>query len=429
MKIGLFIVLFIVIGQIRAQDKIQVVDQVFNFPLESVSIKTDKRGAITDNEGFLDIEKIAPISSTDSISFSSIGYVSKKTTFYDIRANNYIVQLLPKMEAISEVTVIGEHLQESIKYAELSPMKMGVFAFGAEVVGDSIYIIGGDASIKDEYKLRYEYEHNSGKIQVYDISNDKWAILDMKLSNRAYHNIHYYDEKIYILGGKRLASNPRLEYLNEEVEVYDIKKNTVVSSTTNPHAAVNFASGLYEDNIIVMNGSVKQYEKRKKMSKQVHLFNLKTGYWYQLDDIPYRYETTGIVVDSILYQIGGFAGESLPFINAYNILTGVHHTERILPFKLEKPALSYNKYAHTIYIYEGGMLIIFNILTKMMYAYSINLNLKFSQIVYKNSFLYIIGGQTTYDVNTWIKIPSDKIYRIDINEFERTKKYLISRRL
>lgn len=64
-----------------------------------------------------------------------------------------------------------------------------------------------------------------------------------------------------------------------------------------------------------------------------------------------------------------------------------------------------------------------------MYAYSINLNLKFSQIVYKNSFLYIIGGQTTYDVNTWIKIPSDKIYRIDINEFERTKKYLISRRL
>lgn len=427
----IFILITIIFnGKIYSQDKILVVGGIDSTAIENVSVITDKKGTMTDENGFFDIRDLSPILETDSITFTLIGYLSKKIILSDIRRDNSIVFLEQKPQLINEVTVTGgKVLQESLRFEELSPMKMGVFAFGAEVVGDSIYVVGGDATIKDEYKLRYEYEYNSSKMQIYDISSDKWIIPDVKLSKRAYHNIHYYNGKIYILGGKRLATNHQLEYLNEEVEIYDIKTNTVLSSKTNPHQAMSFTSGLYEDNIVVLSGSVKQYEERKVYTKTAHLFHLTSGYWYQLDDVPYRCESTGVVVDSILYQIGGLKEQTFQFLNSYNILTGVYYTNLKLPLKLERASMVYNKEEKIIYIYgifETGILLTYNIQSHTLYAYKINLYLKHNELVCTDNYLYIIGGQIN-ETDSHRTIPSNKLYRIDLTEFEKTKKLLVSK--
>lgn len=419
-----FALLFLMLGEIVAQDKIRVVDKVFNFPMEGVSISANKKNTITDKDGFFYISKLFPLESVDTISISFIGYRSQKITKAEIIDKT--VYMTPEAISIDEITVTrNRDMQESVPFEELASLKHGVFAFGSTLVGDSIYVVGGDATVKDEYGLKYLYEHNRGIIQTYDIKNNRWSILDTKVSNRAYHNIHYSNGKIFILGGKRHARNTRLEYLNDKVEVYDIKRDTVYSSNSNPHQAINFASGIYNGNIIVMNGSVKQNHHKKKYTNEVHLFDTKTGIWYKLDNIPYSYETTGIVVDSILYQIGGFNNKNLPFINTYNIATGEHRTQAVSAFCFGTPALAYNPEEKVIYIFEAGALFSYNILTDEIYGYKVNLMFALSGMIYKDNYLYIIGGQEYFDN---ISSSSKKLYRINIKDLEQTQAYKIGTR-
>ena len=100
----------------------------------------------------------------------------------------------------------------------------------------------------------------SGDLQIYDLASDEWKIITSQFQKRAYHNIHFYDDKLYVIGGKRLATNKRKEYLADKIEVYDTKNYTVKIDHTNPHQAVNFASVLYKDNLILLGGSTKLYD-------------------------------------------------------------------------------------------------------------------------------------------------------------------------
>lgn len=293
------------------------------------------------------------------------------------------------------------------------------------------------------------YEHNSNKLQIYDIRNDQWNIANVRFSTRAYHNVHYAKGKIYVLGGKKLSTGSLRENLNAIVEVSDIQNKLLLSSESNPHQAVNFASGLYNDALIVMNGSTKKYRKKKNYTNEVHLFDLKTGYWYEMERTPYAYETTGIVVDRVLYLVGGFNDQALPYINSYNPLSGTYRTEAILPFQLERPALAYDTVGKSIYVFEKSMLLVYNLESKDLYRYRIDLDLMYSQMVCKGNHLYIIGGRTV-DANLVpvtlggvksnsvsgsgddsglpvgiISAPSAGLFRIDINALAGTKSYKV----
>ena len=103
-------------------------------------------------------------------------------------------------------------------------MKRGVYAFGASLVDDCIYIIGGDSSKKLLKNTKDLYSHNSGRMQIYDIGNDTWTLSKLEFSNRAYHNIHYSRGKIYVIGGKNFTHNAKRELLNDLVEADDINR-------------------------------------------------------------------------------------------------------------------------------------------------------------------------------------------------------------
>lgn len=204
------------------------------------------------------------------------------------------------------------------------------------------------------------------------------------------------------------------------MEVYDLKNDTVISSRTNPHPAVNFASSTYKDDVIVMGGSTKQNRHKKNYSSKIYSFNLKSGFWYDLGDMPFTKETKGIAIDSIIYLIGGFQNKPIKYINSYNILTGEHNVEFRMPGSLERPALACHD--NVIYIFESGLIFTFNVLTKEMYAYQTQLGLKYSELVYNDGLLYLIGG-LEYDGNR--VTPSSRIYSIDISEFDKIEPYYV----
>lgn len=423
-----------VLGLLQAQDKVRVLDGKNDTPLVGVNVIAVK-STVTDEEGFFHLENIGVLSDSDTITLSHIGYETKKMVGYEMKRER-VIYLIPRSYLIEEISVSKEKFKyESVVYEALTPLKYGVYSFGATLVGDSIFVIGGDATIKDESYSHYIYKHNSGKLQIYDIKNDCWSVSKTKFSNRANHNIHYAKGKIYVLGGKRLSPNPEKEYLNDLVEVYDIQQELLLSSNSNPHQAVDFASGLYEDAIIVMNGSIRKHKDKKIYTHKVHLFDLNTGYWYEMDTVPCAYEATAIAVDSVLYQVGRVKNQAMGFINSYHFLSGIYRTEAILPFLLERPALAYNEEKRTLYIYERSMLLAYDLETKEICRYRIDLDLMYSQMVCKGNYLYIIGGKVLDEDSEFkkimgeefefpgevISVPSSSLFRVDVNTLASTK--------
>lgn len=306
-----------------------------NNPLIGASIIVNRIGigTTTNEKGEYNLNYNIKISESDSITFSFIGYISQKLTISELKKKNFIVGLTESVQPIKEVSITIEkkHLKLQIAYKKLESLKYGLYSFGAILIDDKIWVVGGDKSYQSGRGLRpmfstkpsFSYESYSDKLCIYDIQTNKWIESNQKFSKRAYHNIQYYNGKVYIIGGKKLSTNRIKEYLADEVEVYSIKDSNILTDNTNPHQAVNFASFVYKDNLIVMGGSTKLTRFEEKIcTNKAHLLNLKTGLWYELNDIPIAMETKGILVNNTIFLVGGFNTKPLDRIVTYNITTG-----------------------------------------------------------------------------------------------------------
>ena len=164
-----------------------------------------------------------------------------------------------------------------------------------------------------------------------------------------------------------------------------------------------------------MGGSTKlKINEEKEYSSKVHLLNLKTGYWYELKDMPHAKETKGVIINNTIYLIGGFNSKPLKEIETYNIASGEWKIEGQLFFDVVRPAVTCND--NIIYIFEDGRIQTYNIETKELDLYLIDLPLKSSELFYANNMLYIFGGLDDYELT--LK-PSPDLYNIDLNEFKK----------
>jgi hypothetical protein len=178
-----------------------------------------------------------------------------------------------------------------------------------------------------------------------------------------------------------------------------------------------------------MGGSTRiKINEEKESTAKVHLLNLKTGYWYELSDMPVAKESKGVLVDSTIFLIGGFDFKPLDNIETYNISTGEWNVVGQMFYGVERPALAYNE--NIIYIFEDGRIQTFNVVTKELNLYSIDLPLKFGELFYANNMLYILGGliedeysTNDYSTDDYSISPSSDLYRIDLNEFKRAVSY------
>lgn len=419
-----------------------VLSQKNNSPIENTNIRalSSNVGTITDENGKFSLKLLSKNKETEVLEFSRLGYLTKKISLRDLEQQNFKVFLEDDIQNLSGVTIAANQkltLKSKLSFNKLSPLKHPVFSFGSFLKDDKIYVIGGDASIEMDAweKVRVErpdftmkdylnelsrnptFLHYKGDFSVYDIKTDSWETLDLKFKKRAYHNVHFYNNSLYVLGGKRISVNGKFEYLQDQIEVLDMDKQVIKTDNTNPHQAADFASFTYKDNIVVLGGSVKMTESgTKDFTNKVHLYNITSGYWYELTNMPTAKEVNGILVDDTIYLIGGNNGKPLSTIETFDLTTEKWQTEGELFSPLERPAIVLHD--HTLYFFEDRKMNVFDLKTKQLKEYEVELPLKNSALYYSNDKLYVLGGRI---VNNYSKTPSAKVFSIDLQEFETTK--------
>jgi hypothetical protein len=420
----------------------KVLDTKTNRPIEGVHVfmKGINRGTLTNAKGNYYLKFPTRIVKSDVIQFSHIAYQTKEIPFTS-KKHEYLVYLFVDVNKLNEIKISKKrNLKSSISFKKLSPMKVGLHNFGSFLNNGKIYVLGGDVSFYEDglRKIMDEspdmsfnellakgirnsnyFKGYSNKFLIYDIKRNTWTKSKLKLRKRAYNNSNFYNNKIYVLGGKNLARHGRYfnEYLDDKIEVIDLEKETVTIDNTNPHQAVNFASFTYKDNIIVVGGSIKLKKNGvKEFSNKVHLYNIKTGLWYNLATMPVAKEVNGVLMDNTIYLFGGFNNKTLSSMETYNIKTGKWKKEGELFKGMERPAITHNE--EFIYIYDDGKIYTYNIKTKELNEYYINLNEKAAHLYYYNNKLYILGG---FKYTNYSKVRSDNLFSIDLNEFNLTK--------
>ena len=416
-----------------------ILDTKDNSPLKNVNIylKKTEEGTTTNKKGEFNLKFKSIVNKTDTIYFSIIGYISKSFTLSELKDKNYVIYLSEHIELLNQVTITSnKKLKSKIHFNKLSSLKGGLHSFGSSLIENKIYVIGGDASyIEDTAKRNFYYygdldfeeflkklrvnfswEKYKGNLQIYDISTDTWTMPDLKFRERAYNTINYYKNKIYVIGGTRLSTNRKFEYLDDKIEVFDLKTKSIIIDDTNPHQATNFASFTYDSNIIVMGGSVKLKNNGGKLfTNKSHIYNLESGYWYRLNDMPEAKEVKGVLIKNIIYLIGGFNNKTLNEIESFNLTTGKWEKEGELFSGIKTPALA--THDNVIYIFDDGKIYTYNTKTKELDEYLIDLFFKSSSLFYYNDKLYLLGG---FKENEFTKTPSSNLYSIDLNEFENT---------
>lgn len=441
------LIFFLFISSISFAQTIEgiVLDARTNKPVKAahVYITNIDQGTITNFRGKFKL-KLSNINGIDSVYTSHIGY-KKKAFIYSQKKKRYIVYLEPNRNNLSEVKLTGvkRKLNLRLHYNKLASMKKGLYSFGSLLKEDKIYVIGGNSTYKvDEMKKILEFypfdfddvdklfklmrrkgnfisELYRGDLLVYDLNLDFWESTDIKFRKRAYHNLHFNNNKFYVLGGKRLSMGRKYEYLDDKIEVFDNESNTIQIDDTNPHQAVDFASFTYDNKIIVMGGSVKRKKSgQKEYTDKVHLYDLESGFWYELASMPFAKESNGVLIENRIYLVGGIRERSISSIESFDLISGKWKKEGELFESFAKPAVTYN--GDVVYMFEDEKIVTYNTKTKELNQYLIDLDLKASKLYYANNKLYILGG---YRENSFSVKPSANLYSIDLREFETTKIY------
>ena len=118
-----------------------------------------------------------------------------------------------------------------------------------------------------------------------------------------------------------------------------------------------------------------------------------------------------ILVDHCIYLIGNSNGGGRS-LECYNLLTGAWTNAGHLLYRLGWPSLAYHN--DIIYIFEQGVVQTFNIKSRQVRSYMIDLKLKSPALYYFDGKLYILGGFYMGD-------PSRNVYSIDLKEFDKTE--------
>jgi len=417
----------------------KVVDAQTNKPIEGVNVYMEaiNRGAVTNEKGVYYLKFPYKIVKSGSIRFTHITYKELEIPYVP-KKKEYSVSLLIDLQKLDEVNLsYSRNLKKTISYKKLSSMKSAVHSFGSLLKDGIIYVVGGDVSHQHnefmrvmEYdsenlyskmmagKLRnYRKDSYSGDLQTYDIENDIWTKSKSKFRKRAYHNLNNYNTKIVVLGGKNISANGKFEYLDDKIEVFDLDRDSIIIDNTNPHQAVGFSSFTFKDKMILMGGSLKMKNNGfKEYTNKVHLYDFKTGKWYEIGNMPIPKEVKGVLIEDKIYLIGGFNKQPLSSVEVFDLKTQKWTKEGNLFYGVSKPAITYHN--NVIYFFNDGKLNTYNVISKELNEYLIELSLEASEMYYYDNKLYILGG---FKGNNFSSFPSKGLYSIDINDFNNTR--------
>ena len=423
-----------------------VVSEKTNLPVDDVNISTFNftTTTLTNENGEFILKLPSNFKENDLIEFSHIGFTTLKINFEDLKRLKFKVSLLEEMENLSELTIsanYGLKLKSKLAFNTLTPLKKPIASFGSCIKDGKIYIVGGNESYEtdaleaikakninsddprflEKYFFEIAYQSSSISYQpdllIYDIAKDSWTTSEIKFKRRAFNNLNYYDNKLYVLGGKRISKTGKYQYLENEIEVFDLTKQNIKIDKTYPHQASNATSFSYNDNIIVLGGSIKSTENgQKEFTNKAHLYNITSGYWYELADMPIAKETAGTIIDNKIYLIGGNNGKALANIESFDLTTEKWETEGELFSDFDNTAVTSNN--GIIYFFGDRKMCVYDTKSKLLKEYLIELSVKASAMHFFDNKLYIAGGNAFIN---YASLSTANVYSISIDEFESTK--------
>lgn len=425
----LVIVLFMILGCTvisKAQTNGIVIDGENGLPLANVNIYLQKDSVgigVTDVNGSFQTESFNRSGINDTIVFSYIGYLPVRLTLGELKHLDYRVQMYVHSQQLSEVTIQSEYGRDFADYQSLKPLPRGVHSFASFIKDGKIYVLSGVETWVPSMPTPFRnLEYPSDRMFVYDIATDTWTKSPKRFIPRYCHAAVYDRGKVFIVGGKRLSTNHRLEYTEPRIEIYDIDKDTVYIDEVNPHQASDPITFIYGDCLYVMGGTTK----KNKFSDKVHLLDLKTGIWYDTGmDIPKerRDNMKGVLVGDVVYLFGGESVASKWMIRSYNLKTAVWSDLTSLKKDVTCPGIAVN--GHLIYIYEDAVLQIYNTQTDTVKDYYFTEGSNSSGLFYANGKIYIVGGyqqddkspidNKTFSDNQSSAIESTSVFSVDVS--------------
>jgi N-acetylneuraminic acid mutarotase len=293
--------------------------------------------------------------------------------------------LKTKLVFLSFLTTLLAHAQ-TLDFKNLANMSVGRGATTSVIVDDNIYVSNG-------YQ---EKGGNANYIEKYNITDNKWSVLNATLSPKKFANSETYDNKIYIFNG----------WGNSHLEIVDLETYKVTKGAVNRFYTGNAGSAIHNGKIYVFGGSGLNGAPTTVFSNRFQYYDIASDTWHPLPDMPTAREAKGKIVNDKLYVIGGFNGTSSRLINVYDLNTNLWVDKYTMPAGISGHSLAVS--GNKIFIAGGynnqTFLAYFDTTTNKFHQLSSNMipRRHAAAEVYNNK-LYIIGGSTTSITKSAIK--------------------------
>lgn len=290
-----------------------------------------------------------------------------------------------KLLFLSFLSSLLVHAQ-TLNFKSLANMSLGRGATTSVIVDDNIYVSNG-------------YQESGGManyIEKYNITDNKWSLLNATISPKKFANSETYDNKIYIFNG----------WGNSHLEIVDLATLKVTKGAVNRSYTGNAGSAIHNGKIYVFGGSGLNGAATTAFSNRFQYYDIASNTWHPLPDMPTARETKGKIVNDKLYVIGGFNGTSSRLINVFDLNTNRWTDQFIMPAGISGHSLAVS--GTKIFIAGGynnqTFLAYFDTTTNKFHQLSSNMipRRHAAAEVYNNK-LYIIGGSTTSVTKSAIK--------------------------
>ncbi|MFZ4930378.1 Kelch repeat-containing protein [Chryseobacterium sp. Mn2064] len=273
---------------------------------------------------------------------------------------------------------------QTLSFRKLTDMPTGRGAVASVIVDDNIYVSNG-----------YTSNGDSNYIEKYNISDNKWSVLNSKLTPKRFANSETYNNKIYIFNGVK----------NKRLEILDLATNILTEGANNPFYAGASGSAIHDGKIYVFGGSGLNGAPNTAFSNKFQYYDIASNTWNSLPDMPIAKETKGKIVNNKLYVIGGFNGTSSDLIDVYDLDSNRWIQQYTMPAGVSGHSLAVS--GNKIFIIGGynnqTFLAYFDTTTNELHELSSNMiPRRHSTAEVYNNKLYITGGSSTSIVTSAI---------------------------
>ena len=301
---------------------------------------------------------------------------------------------LKKLLILSFLSSILAHSQ-TLSFKSLANMSVGRGAITSVIVDDNIYVSNG----------YLETGGMANYIEKYNITDNKWSVLNATLSPKKFANSETYGHKIYIFNG----------WGNSHLEIVDLETQKVTKGAVNRSYTGNAGSAIHNGKIYVFGGSGLNGAATTVFSNRFQYYDIASDTWHPLPDMPTAREAKGKIVNDKLYVIGGFNGTSSRLINVFDLNSNRWTNQYTMPAGISGHSLAVS--GDKIFIAGGynnqTFLAYFDTTTHKVHQLTSNMiPRRHAAAEVYNDKLYIIGGSTTSLTKSAIK----SIQAADISE-------------